>query len=1747
MTSPIDLHTRFSPRVNLALQHNAVPVIHELSLRNQGEADLHDLRLQLKAEPPFIRSREWAIDHLAAEAGLQLADLKLVLDRAYLAQLTEAVRGELHFSLTDVQGEVLLDERHEVEILARDEWGGLGELPEIIAAFIQPNHPAVESLLRDTGEVLRQSGLPDGLEGYQSGSPRRVGQLIAALWSAVAAQGLHYAVPPASFEERGQKVRNPGRILEHKLATCLDSSLLFAACLEQMGLHPLVIFLKGHAFVGCWLQPLDFSHAVIGDAQSLRKRVRLHELLVFETTRVTDTPPASFSRACEQGEERLADDAGFVLAVDVQRARMAGIRPLPHGAAQEEITEAEAAEPAPRLDLPPDLPDHLDSPPAAPPPSLDTPDARVEHWKRKLLDLSLRNKLLNFRFTRLALRLHCPEPALLEDRLADGKRFRILPMPELEGAGRLRSQRLYEDQSGQKLYDDYARRALNKNELLVAQSKESLETALLELYRASRNALEESGSNVLHLALGFLHWTPKNRPDKIALAPLILIPVSLQRRSVRSGFRLGLHEDEARFNPTLLQLLRQDYGLRIPALEDELPSDEHGLDVVGIWNELRRQIRDIPGWEVREDVVLSTFSFAKYLMWQDLVARTEQLKENTLVRHLIDTPRQPYPPQEDFPSASELDSRWPPAQTFNPLLADSSQRVAIRAAAQGQDFVLVGPPGTGKSQTIANLIAQCMAEGKSVLFVSEKTAALEVVFRRLHESGLGDHCLELHSHKARKLDVLKQLERAWNSRARLDEQSWQQLAEQLEAKRVALNDYVARLHHVHENGLSLYQALGETLLHRAVPHLNLHWEDPLAHDQAALQAMRSVSERMALADEQLGGIKNHPLQHIHQTHWSPAWQRGLLEKAAELADYARQLQQQARRYLQHWDMPELTLSAARVRALSRLHRQLLASGNGRRAFLIGPKRRRWREELQTLLETLGKYQRAWQGLSVAYADLALQADLPAWQLQWQHSLSAWWGKRWLMQRRVRKALAGVTQQGRAPEDVGGDLQRLVQAKKYAAALEQHKELIQLLGKDWQGVTTDTGLIKKLLQWSGDASRQIRLLEEAGAQGLREQLLQRLKDQPDLLAKGAALEQAGAALMQAHEQFQQALEQTAQQAATPAQILLAPDAPQGLDALRQHCQQWQAHARQLKYWCAWQALRAEAQTLGLAPLADYLQQQGQAHDLAQLFQVNYCRWWVEAMSERDDLLPRFVPSEHEYLIERFRALDDELTALSARAIRARLCARLPDKSDVKRNSAWGLLARELQKKRRHKPLRQLLSALGEELPRLTPCVMMSPLSIAQYLPADAARFDVVVFDEASQIPTWDAIGAIARGRQAVIVGDPKQLPPTAFFQRADNEEFDDELEVDELESILDECLGANVPAIHLSWHYRSRDESLIAFSNHHYYEGKLVTFPGPIAGDSMVRYRHVPEGVYEKGASRTNPGEARAIVAAMVKWLRQPDFSDSLGVVTFNMEQQVLIQNLLEQARAQYPEIEPHFAEDAYEPVFVKNLESVQGDERDIILFSITYGPDQQGRVSMNFGPLNRAGGQRRLNVAITRARKAMWVFATLQAGQIDLGRTQAQGVADLKHFLEYAEKGPAALPETDESTEASRLSAFEQAVSQALQARGWQVHGRVGVSRLRIDLAVVHPDDAEQYLAAIECDGPGYRQAATARDRDKLRELVLRRLGWELLRVWSPDWWTDPEGAAERLHEHLSGLLEQSRQARQAAMPEPLALPPPPA
>ena len=591
--------------------------------------------------------------------------------------------------------------------------------------------------------------------------------------------------------------------------------------------------------------------------------------------------------------------------------------------------------------------------------------------------------------------------------------------------------------------------------------------------------------------------------------------------------------------------------------------------------------------------------------------------------------------------------------------------------------------------------------------------------------------------------------------------------------------------------------------------------------------------------------------------------------------------------------------------------------------------------------------------------------------------------------------------------------------------------------------------------------------------------------------------------------------------------LVDDSASGwLAAARDVCARWTSGRGKLRNWILYNLAKSNLDNAGFPEIASQVESGAVPVEVVpDAFKKGLYKTYAEYVISHKRDLRIFHGLMFEEKIQRFRSLCKEFESLTRKEIFAKLASNLPDiQQEAAKNSEIGILQRNLKNRCRGISLRRFFDLIPNLLPRLCPCMLMSPISVAQYLDIKRDKFDLVIFDEASQMPTCEAVGAIARGKNIIVVGDPKQMPPTNFFSM--NTFDEDNSEVEDLESILDDCLALSLPSKYLRWHYRSKHESLIAFSNCKFYDNKLFTFPSTDDLTTRISYQHV-EGIYDRGGNRQNRAEAEAVIAEIKARLKDPELSKrSIGVVTFNNRQQSLIEDLLTDLFAANPSLEKT-AMSCEEPIFVKNLENVQGDERDVILFSVGYGQDKYGKVLLNFGPLNREGGERRLNVAVSRARYEMKVFSTLLSDQIDLRRSSANGVACLKSFLEYAEKGRSALLY---STAASSkpTDGFIEEVASELRKAGFDVRTNVGCSGYRVDIGIVNPGNGSDYILGILCDGYGYSASKSARDREIIQTGILEALGWKITRVWSTEWWNDKNEALRRLTTEIQTTISKA-------------------
>ncbi|WP_302015855.1 DUF3320 domain-containing protein [uncultured Akkermansia sp.] len=1543
---------------------------------------------------------------------------------------------------------------------------------------------------------------------------------MAALYEAIAELGIVYCEPPASYEVAGQRIRLCDSLFSSKLGTCIDMALLYASCLEAVGLHPIVVVVRGHAFSGAWLVDDTFADSVNDDVSLLTKRLAdgIHEVALVETTCMNAGQNASFDVAMAAAEDRLKAASDFVLSVDVKRCRFAAIRPVPLRVHGDDGWSLAESEPVVR---------HSESPQAI---SLDSAEINLQDtevtkqkvWERKLLDLSLRNNLLNIRLTKSTLQLISVHLPLLEDALADGEEFTILPKPRDWDNG-LMDAGIYQTVHQTDPMIELVKQELTQRRLRSYLTETELVKALTHLYRTSRLSLEENGANTLYLALGLLKWYETPQSELPRFAPLLLLPVEMVRKSAQKGYVIRSRDEEVMMNITLLEMLRQDFGISIGGLET-LPKDESGVDVKLVFNTIRKGIMNQKGWNVEEISILGIFSFSKFVMWNDIHHHADKLCENRIVKSLI-SGRVEWEVEEE--RQFDLDKEFKPADLVLPISADSFQKEAVCQAAANQSFILHGPPGTGKSQTITNIIADSLFRGKKVLFVAEKMAALSVVQKRLSDIGLAPFCLELHSNKATKSSILEQLKATTEVVRRKSPENYAAESERLHALRSELGQYVEELHRKQRSGLSLYDALfGYSMTADYDSGFEFSREVIEGLTEMDINQWRDLVEQLQAAASLCGCLSGHSLREIQTGDYSLLLKsevKDLLSRQIELlhslqaavADVTDLLGDRAMcasfaqfEYLQGiaaflLEGPLLSYGLLQADALSDTVEEI------RMIIAHGRCRDRMREEL---LAEFGK------GI--------LEVDADGLLVEWNVSRTKWFLPRYLMERKIGKTLRvhelnGELAKERIPSLLKAIISYQTEKQWIGSRSGKYAAVAGVLWEDWdrleQACAAALQLSEKLFSFSGDIVLAARLRKSFAYQ----------------LAEGmeAFLSLHREKLTSYQILFRELVETETLLAAKlgisyPSEQWIGS----GLEMAGRHLE----HLESLRDWCNWNRISQCAGEAGLGAFVEHISLH-EVNGITGTFDRALYQGVINATIDAQPVLAHFNGALFEDKIRKFRELAAQFEKLTREELVARLASNIPSFArEASHSSEVGILQRNIRSRGKGTSIRKLFDLIPSLLMRLNPCMLMSPMSVAQYMDADNIKFDLVIFDEASQMPTCEAVGAIARGNQAIIVGDPKQMPPTSFF--ASNRVDEDHLDQEDLESILDDCLALSLPSRHLLWHYRSKHESLIAFSNSQYYDNKLLTFPSPDDIRSKVTYQAV-EGFYDKGRTRQNRAEAEAVIREILIRLSDRELSKrSMGVVTFSSVQQTLIEDLLNEAFSKNPHLET-VALESSEPLFVKNLENVQGDERDVILFSVGYGPDEEGKVSLNFGPLNREEGWRRLNVAVSRARYEMKIFSTLRADQIDLARTSSEGVAGLKAFLEYAEKGKNIMA-GGSGRHTFKGKSLVDVMADRIREQGYEVHTHIGCSGYRVDMGVVHPERKSEYLLGILCDGENYREAKTVRDREVIQQDVLRLLGWRLHRVWTMDWMENAEKVLSGIMGAINDAVMKSQEKEEEVVSE---------
>lgn len=1399
--------------------------------------------------------------------------------------------------------------------------------------------------------------------------------------------------------------------------------------------------------------------------------------------------------------------------------------------------------------------------------------AALAAWRTRLLDLTKRNRALNFRPTKVStVAIVDEQPAEVYRHLCtDGRPMRFRPtLPSArkdggdvagavdeavddassppaiqvaeptakleDGAERLISADDGDAPQATELdfapYDPEALDERHTDDVLQAlATPEALDKSLRRLDEQARATIEEQGVNVLFLGLGMLHYSESAESQDVLRAPLVMVPVTLSRKSARTGYAIQATDEDPMVNPALAEHLRRSFGIALPVL----PSSEEGNggpNLQGFYQAVaeiaaERVRAGFKGWAVKTDIFLGLFSFQKLVMFKDMEAHADAFAAHDMVRQLISREAAPGTVVMGLPEdvrQLELDQHFPPERTAQVVDADSSQLRAIAAVSRGHPLVLEGPPGTGKSQTITNLIAQALAEGKSVLFVAEKMAALQVVYSRLVSAGLGEFCLELHASKANKRAVMHELKAALD--ASLQRPVVEQRTHRLPHVRAELTEYARAVHERYGAlGISPYAACG--MLDRVLDAPRLPLKAPIdALTREALSDTEHLLQDLAVAVEPVGIPSRHAWRDTARTFYTPGALEDLRRDLIRVAELLEQLVTIAEEVERDFALPPIR-TAGDVKTAAAIAAVLHDSPGAPLAVLESDAWNAPPAEATELVESVKTLQRWREQIGQRFTDGVLDQEHAADIAHVELKASGMFGFLAVLDgrfRAIKRRWTGYRKPGYSAPliEQANDLKLVDRYLKARESLEGRTHAARaLFGALWQGERSSIDALERYIGW---------VVEVRGVcvrHGLSTQALTVATTPSPDVRRVTDMEQAAAAL---------AGPLAALSAAVQWPEGYAADAP--LAEVLERVRAMSAAVASAPAWATFeQARRKAAASPAKELVALAMRNTGTAEDvpfgvLATAFRRAVLERFLEQVMGERAALREFRTLSHEQRLKEFRQLDEWVL----RENRARVVGRLREATQQRlqtpeARAGLPFVQREMAKQRNLAPLRRTLQQAEATVRAIKPCFLMSPLTVAQYLDGTAPSFDLVIFDEASQLPSEDAIGAIARGKQLVVVGDPKQLPPTNFFTTVGGATApvgEDGLPlVEDSESVLEEYMGAGVPVTRLKWHYRSAHESLITFSNVSFYDADLYTFPSveTHSETSGLSFEYVEDGVYEgKGL---NMAEARRVVDAVVRHAKERPH-ESLGVGTFNLRQQLAILDELELRRRQDPSVEPFFSRGSAEPFFVKNLENIQGDERDVIFLSVTYAKGPDGRLRYNFGPINGENGWRRLNVLTTRARKRMRVFSSMRGDDINAAGTTSRGAHLLRDFLRYAEFGR--LESVVASATAAAESPFESEVASELTRRGIKVVPQVGAAGYRIDIGVLDDEVPGRFVCGVECDGVAYHSAETARDRDRLRQQVLEARGWTIIRVWSADWFKDRQGQVARLLELIDGAKGEAKE-----------------
>ncbi len=1336
----------------------------------------------------------------------------------------------------------------------------------------------------------------------------------------------------------------------------------------------------------------------------------------------------------------------------------------------------------------------------------------INNWKAKLLDLSMKNKALNFNVS--PAKTIVPKIKIVSPVLDDFIKIINSSSKEEFEINSYKMSSLYaRDQYGQTktFYSHTINDILSKNPN-IAKSKiyceygnsatqNLLDNTLKKIYKIAKMWKDEYSIDVLYLAFGFLKWFESKDSYEPKYAPLLFLPVELKNNA--NIWSIKIKNDGAFVNnESLVRKLDNDFN--IDATFDN-ESDNLNLAYTEYCQKILSQCDD-ERWEIDNSVYLSNFDFSKIHIYKDIETNIEKIIDSDFFKNLMDLENDIDSSTNEINEAN-IDSKIDVFEQYKILDSDSSQEIAVQNAIRGKSFVLQGPPGTGKSQTITNIITELISRNKKILFVAEKNAALQVVYNNLRKIGLEKYAIPIHDSKVNKTHILQELAESIDKAKlfEIDEQKMANFAENYEKVKDILTNYgQVLLKKCEPEFESIYEYIGKYFYYKDAFDLHFVINNILDINNAKFTSILESIDRFFYAYKTIKfNYKDHKWYGFENFELDSFDKNELFAKLSELNNRSLQLRNylSLNNILSNKSIIDInfTKKIKDINSLLELYKSIKPEYKND-ALTISQIENNY-QLINQLIDLINHKNDLVASLEVIWTNLLFANDqnienVYEYVKKTHKKPFRFLSPKWNRQiKQIKKSLKNPK--------LLKNVDIVKHFEMFVDLSESNKKIENILNQLAFFIdTNDQNMIN-------DSKDKLELLTHLYKKSIISNTLL------SILANDEKKSKLSSEVVSFLDKFYYLVE-ILNKESDSYDYLDFIDFKNVVNILVNSRSELEEYLNFLTY-------KKELYDADLSSFVEAIFAKNITDNYKSIFLKRFYKQLIESIldSELQNSDAIFMNSN----LELFRQRDKQISQIAKDRIIMHIDKNIKKSTAFQSaNPQYNIIKREASKKRTRVSFKTIFEQALDFILKLKPCLMLSPLTVSHLFKDIDYKFDTVIFDEASQIKPETAISSLFRAKQVIIVGDKEQMPPSNFFSSIDNDDFAESNEIEQdvssgYESLL-KLADGNLNSIKLKWHYRSKYEDLITTSNNFIYKD-LVTFPN---SKSPSEY----EGLhFEYAKPKETDYEQETIIKSLdilKKIITNYRNKYSVGIVVFNLEIEKRVNEELEKFKSSNPDLSFFFDDEVNEPFFVKNIETVQGDERDFIIFVINGKVNKNNRFGVLFGEINKENGYRRLNVAITRAKRGLIVVSNFKHSEVDWFRSDQPGIKMLEKFIKNAEFG-INISESENEYSTSRFdSLFEKEVYDELTKRGWNVKRQIGYSDFKIDLAITEPYNENKFILGIECDGSSFNLSKTARDRDRLRQQIFESRGWIIHRIWSADWFKNPSHQINIIEEKLLQL-----------------------